>query len=62
MRIKNLANRLISLETVLVPPVEEQTVIILNAVDSNGVTVSTREIIINPRPASAVRSGGRRRY
>ena len=38
MRIKNLANRLISLETVLVPPVAEPTVIILNAVDSNGVT------------------------
>lgn len=62
MRIKNLANRLISLETVLVPPVAEQTVIILNAVDSNGVTVSTREIIINRQPASAVRPGGRRRY
>ena len=62
MRIKNLANRLISLETVLVPLVEETVVIILNAVDSNGVTVSTREIIINPQPASAIRPGGRRRY
>ena len=62
MRIKNLANRLISLETVLVPPVEEQTVIILNAVDSNGVTVSTREIIVNRQPAAPVRPGGRRRY
>ena len=61
MRIKNLANRLISLETVLVPPVAEQTVIILNAVDSNGVTVSTREIITNVHLASAVRPD-RRRY
>ena len=58
MRIKNLANRLMSLEAVLVPPV---VVIILNAVDSNGVTVSTREIIINLQPASAARPGGRRR-
>ena len=62
MRIKNLANRLMRLETVLVPPVEEPTVIILNAVDSNGVTVSTQEIIVNRQPASAVRPGGRRRY
>ena len=62
MRIKNLANRLISLETVLVPPVAEPTVIILNAVDSNGVTVSTQEIIVNRQPASAIRPGGHRRY
>ena len=62
MRIKNLANRLISLETVLVPPVAEQTVIILNGVDSNGVTVSTRVIIVNRQPVAPVRPGGRRRY
>ena len=62
MRIKNLANRLISLETVLVPLETEPTVIIVNGVDSNRVTVSTREIIINPQPASAIRPGGRRRY
>ena len=62
MRIKNLANRLSSLETVLVPPVEETTVIIVNGVDSNRAVVSTRKIIINPQPASAVKPGGRRRY
>ena len=60
MRMKNLATRLIRLETVLVPSVVEPMVIILNGVDSNGVTVSTREIIINPQPASAVRPGRRR--
>ena len=61
MRIKNLANRLNRLETVLVPPVAEPMVIILNAVDSKGVTVSTREIITNVHLASAVRPD-RRRY
>lgn len=62
MRIRSLSNRVTNLETVLVPQAFEPLVITLNFVDSNRVTVSTREIVINPPPAAPVKLGRSRRY
>ena len=62
MRIKTLINRLTDLESVLIPVVTQSKVFIMNGVDSNGVIVSTREIVINMTPTLPVKLGIRRRY
>ncbi len=62
--MKFIQRRIGKLEAVFVPLTQAPMMIILNAVDCvdcNGVTVSTREIIINLIPALPVKLGGRRR-